>query len=586
MTDYRTAEGVARRRVENELRRRNLLLDAINRVFQEALTCESEADVANACLVVAEQLTDSRFGFLGIINSAGRFDTIALSDPGWQACRMPETQAVVLIRNMEVRGIWSKPISQEKPVIVNEPDSDPDRVGVPEGHPAITCYLGIPLKHGGKTIGLIGLANRESGYEENNQADIEALAVAFVEALCRKRAEVELRKAHDELEMRVQERTSELGTANAALKKEIADRKEAEQALGASEERFRNLAETVDDVVWATSLDGLRMLYINPAAEHVYGRPCPEFSENPDLWLEVVHPEDRARVEQSARQLLDQGWRETEYRIIRADGEVRWLLDRARVILDPAGNPSHIGGIASDVTKLKRVQKRLEAQEQFLKELLNLQERERKLIAHEIHDGFVQDVVSAKMLLEGASRELRLQHCLGIDRLEPVDDLLNRVVAEARRMIGELRPMIIDEEGIIEAIRHLVAEGSWDPQPQVELSLPSELGPLDPMLEGTIFRIVQEALTNVRRHSQSETVAVELTCGKGRLRLEVRDHGVGFEPSQLSKKRFGLRGIKERARLFGGHATIESAPGKGTRIVVELPMLQPTTGEAEKRLGR
>jgi hypothetical protein len=90
---------------------------------------------------------------------------------------------------MEVRGIWSRALKDEQSQIVNEPGSHPDRVGIPEGHPAITCFLGVPLKQAGKTIGMIGLANKEYGYELKDHDTIEALSVAFVEALMRKRAE-------------------------------------------------------------------------------------------------------------------------------------------------------------------------------------------------------------------------------------------------------------------------------------------------------------------------------------------------------------------------------------------------------------
>ncbi|MHC4394240.1 MAG: protein kinase domain-containing protein [Planctomycetota bacterium] len=174
---------------EEKILRQSVVLNAINEVFQETLTCESEKDVARTCLRTAEKLTGSKFGIIGELNAAGRFDTIAISNPGWDVCKMPHTEATRLIKDMEIRGIWSGALKDEKSQIVNEPSSHPDRVGVPEGHPLITCFLGVPLKQAGKTIGMIGLANKESGYEPRDQEAVEALSVAFVEALMRKRAE-------------------------------------------------------------------------------------------------------------------------------------------------------------------------------------------------------------------------------------------------------------------------------------------------------------------------------------------------------------------------------------------------------------
>ncbi|MHC4178425.1 MAG: PAS domain-containing protein, partial [Planctomycetota bacterium] len=177
------------KRAEGRAVRQGVLLEAVNKVLQEALTCETHEEVAQTSLAVAEELTGSRFGFIGELNPAGRFDTIALSDPGWDACRMPASDAAVMIREMEVRGIWGRVLRSEQPLIVNDPASHPDRVGVPEGHPSLTAFLGVPLKHAGKTFGMIGLANKESDYDSADQQAAEALSVAFVEALMRKRAE-------------------------------------------------------------------------------------------------------------------------------------------------------------------------------------------------------------------------------------------------------------------------------------------------------------------------------------------------------------------------------------------------------------
>lgn len=196
-----------RKRAEEQILRQRAVLEGSNKVLREALTCETETDIALKCLAVAEELTGSKFGFICEINQAGRFDTIAISDPGWDACRIPKTNAVLMLNDLEIRGIRGRVVKDERSMISNDPASHPDWVEPPENHPPITCFLGVPLKHGDKTIGMIGLANKERDYDLADQQVVEALSVAFVEALYRRRAEEEIQKLNRRLEQHILELT-------------------------------------------------------------------------------------------------------------------------------------------------------------------------------------------------------------------------------------------------------------------------------------------------------------------------------------------------------------------------------------------
>jgi len=182
-----------RKKSEEHIARQSRVLEAINSIFRTALTCETEEELARAGLSVIEQLTGSNFGFIGEINQAGLFDTIALSNPGWESCRMPESEADLLIKNMEICSYWGRTLKEERPQIVNDPASDPDKTGTPGGHPQIENFLGVPLKYADKTIGMIALANKESDYTVNDQKDVETVSIAFVEALYRKRMELSVK---------------------------------------------------------------------------------------------------------------------------------------------------------------------------------------------------------------------------------------------------------------------------------------------------------------------------------------------------------------------------------------------------------
>lgn len=180
-----------RKQAEEEIKRHIQILDGINRLLNEALTCDTEEAVATKCLEIGEEITGSELGFIGEINEKGLLDDIALSPPSWEACKAPTYKAHELIKDMEIVGYWGRTIAEEKPQIVNDPENDPDTRGVPEGHPMINTFLGVPLKQRGKTIGMIALANKEDGYTEFDKENIEVLSIVFVEALMRKRAENE-----------------------------------------------------------------------------------------------------------------------------------------------------------------------------------------------------------------------------------------------------------------------------------------------------------------------------------------------------------------------------------------------------------
>ena len=193
-----TVEDItSRKEAEEEIRRKNASLEAISDTFKGALACETSEEVGRLCLHLAQKLTGSKMGFIGEVNAAGGFDTIALSDPGWVNCKIPNSDAVVMIKNMEIRGIWGRVITAGKSLVVNEPSSHPDRVGLPEGHPPITTFLGVPLEHAGGTIGMISLANKESGYSSIDREMVESVSGAFVEALMLKRSEEAQRRAEE-----------------------------------------------------------------------------------------------------------------------------------------------------------------------------------------------------------------------------------------------------------------------------------------------------------------------------------------------------------------------------------------------------
>jgi PAS domain S-box-containing protein len=248
-----------------------------------------------------------------------------------------------------------------------------------------------------------------------------------------------------------------------------------------------------------------------------------------------------------------------------------WLSVNARPLLDKDG--SRRGGVAvfRDITEAAKAREALLAEQQFLEQLLLAHERDRQLMAYEIHDGLVQEITGALMHLESI-RPQQFSALRDAESYETAVKLLREALDEGRRLISGLRPPILDELGIVAAIEYLVGEHVSQGVSAIRFNHKVQFERLPPLLEGTIFRITQEALTNIKRHSRAPSASVELTQKGDQIQLKVRDTGVGFDPTKIDRRRLGLRGIRERARLLGGRAVIDSAPGRGTKIRVELPL--------------
>jgi signal transduction histidine kinase len=219
---------------------------------------------------------------------------------------------------------------------------------------------------------------------------------------------------------------------------------------------------------------------------------------------------------------------------------------------------------------------------ELVRQLVNAQEGERQRIARELHDETGQKLTALAMGLAAIEASLGSDDAAGAKQLvHNLRELSNQAISELRNVMSDLRPALLDDLGLVPALRSYVQQyAARYPEMHVTLSADRPSQRLLPEYETVLFRVAQEALTNVARHAHATEVSVLLTHLPDLARLEVSDNGIGFDPLAPSRlvsgSGLGLIGMQERVTLVGGTWRIESAPGAGTRVVVELPMKRDT----------
>ena len=521
-----------RKLAEERARRKQAALPGILHIFREALICETEKALGRVCLAVTEEVTQSKFSFIAEIDrQTGTLEYLAGNDRDGELCWIagPSQHGSSASLGCDIDGICRRVLLDGKAFLTNDPPSRLECLGAPAGHPALTAFLVVPLSHAGETLGVLGLGNREGGYGAEDLEMAEALALVIVQAFLGKRAEDALRR---------------------------------------SEQKFRGIAERSFDAIFTSDHQGY-FTYLSSAIERILGYTSNEMVDR--HFTEFLAEGEVPRVLHLFSEAMQGRYAETlTIEVVKKDGSHAHLEVSHSRIFDN-GSPVGIQGLIRDVTERKRTEDALHREQRLLKHLLELHERERRLISYEVHDGLAQCIFAAQMMLQALEPRLELLPDNAQNSFRQALRLLNHSGMEARMLISHLRPPILDESGVLAAIAYLIAEHSVSATANIELQHEGAFEDLAAPLQAIVFRIVQEGLSNACRHSQSQKIRVALARHPGVIRVEVRDWGCGFDPSLVQENHFGLEGIRERARLFGGKALIETAPGQGTCITVELP---------------
>ncbi|MEJ2224657.1 MAG: PAS domain S-box protein [Syntrophobacterales bacterium] len=567
-----------RKRAEEALQRQDKLTQGINLVLHEALTCETQEDLGRTCLAVAEELSGSRFGFIGQINEAGLLDDIAISDPGWEACTVPGSEEMVLPKGWHFHGIYGQVIREGQSLIANDPAAHPDSIGLPEGHPPLTAFLGVPLKQGDKTIGMVGLGNKPGGYTPADQDAVETLSLAMVEALQRQRSEEALRRAHADLEERVAERTAALSQANEQLLGEIKERQEMEVRLRESEARFAAFMEHLPGLAVMRDMEG-RYLFANQAWEKMLNLA-------PGAWAgktpTQIWPRKQAKIFQKLDfQVISSGEpMEQVEKLKLADGR-HYLLTHRFPINDASGLPFMVGTIAIDVTARQQAEEDLKISEKRLRylaeQLLTAQEDERRRLASELHDELGHALLAFRLSLSSIAKDLLPEQESIREELLELQAVISEVLGEIRRLYHDLSPGDVEDLGLTKALQSLVENFASH---QGHITWQVDLPELDRLfslpVQTIIYRIVQEALTNIGKHAQAQQVSITAAKKGAKVHFAIQDNGQGFDVARVIRmpgRGVGLAAMEERLNMVGGTFEIHSREQEGTRLRFTIPTL-------------
>jgi PAS domain S-box-containing protein len=299
----------------------------------------------------------------------------------------------------------------------------------------------------------------------------------------------------------------------------------------------------------------------------LHGRPESRIRLGLEESLAEVHPDDRPKIFAAVQAALrDTAPSRIQYRVVVPSGSVRWIELVGQVFTDESGHPRLVRGVGFDVTEQREAYEEIARRKAILRRLIDVQENERQMLCHELHDGLIQYAIGAKMLLESVRDEA--DDVLRAERIDAVLACLDRGITDGRQLIRGVRPAVLDDLGLAAAIVDLADHMGI----AVETAVDERLCSVPPALQTTAYRVVQESLTNARKHAEATRVEVSVRRVGDELQVQVHDDGVGFDVEDARRRGFGLVGMTERVRLAGGTIEIDSRLGGGCLVSVRLPI--------------
>jgi PAS domain S-box-containing protein len=358
----------------------------------------------------------------------------------------------------------------------------------------------------------------------------------------------------------------------AIFQRYVTERKKAQEAIQRSEARLAEAQRLthMGSGVWNVATGEVCW---SQEAYRIYGFDPSAMTPSADLFFQLVHPEDRARLEQAFSTVMQQRRDyELDFRIVRPDGTTRHIHSVGHPVFSDSGEVTEVVGTVLDITERRQAE---EERTQLLRRLMTAHEEERRRLSRELHDQFGQQLTALSLKLA----TLKNDYCADValcDQIESLEVLARQLDADVGSIVWNLRPTALDDLGLSVALSDFVT--NWSKRFGIHAELHTGEINRDELAgdaETVLYRVLQEALTNIAKHASAKNVAILLERHPDHVSLIVEDDGRGFDSDRVlgaDEKGLGLVGMRERALLVGGTLGIESHPGDGTTVVVRIPV--------------
>jgi len=540
--------------------------DRLRRLIEAGSTLVSELDVeavlANL-LEAACDITGARYAALGVLNEAGdaldRFLTVGIDEP---------TRAAIgdLPRGHGVLGVL---ITDPQPLRLSDVSEHPRSYGFPAGHPPMQTFLGVPLRLRGAVYGNLYMTEKASGeFDEGDEAAAVLLAEWAGIAIENARLYQQATRRADELA-----RSAASIEASLAVARAVGGETELSRILELIVKRGRDLVDA-DSMVIALyeggrltvsavageldrALEGTAVQLPGSAVADVINRQRTLHIHDHGTPVQIM-----AGITARAGLIVPLVFRTTCVGVLCAldplDGHAQFDVDHQRLLEAFASSGATAVATGKNVAQ-ERMRRTIEASE-----------IERRRWARELHDETLQDLASLKLKLAAARRSDDLAAVRAV--LDDVSEQLTIGIQSLRHLIGELRPAVLDDAGLRPALESLISRSA---RPDLTLTAEIELDGVAERLpreiEETVYRVVQEALTNIAKHAEATAASVTVRRRDGIVELIVADDGVGIDLGETTSG-YGLLGMNERIDLVGGTLEIRPAAGGGTTVTATIPI--------------